>query len=477
MYDLDRTAQSETHTDDLTIGVVGGGSRAWARNLMNDLAGCPHLGGTVRLYDVDRQSAQQNAALGARYDAHPDAVSDWSYVAVDSLAAALDDADFVICSTQDPPSETMKHDLDIPAEYGIYQSVGDTAGPGGCVRALRTVPQYLEIGRAVREHCPDAWVLNFTNPMTVCVRTLYEAYADINAIGICHEVYGVQKHLAALVEEYLEPPEDVRGRDIDLNVKGINHFTWVDEARWNGRDLLPLLDRELAEKEPLPELEPGALEDASYYHDENNVAYDLYRRFGAFAAAGDRHLAEFLPGYLTSEPEVHRWGIRLTPSEHRVEMWPTEERRRQEILDGDREPELEDTGEEMVDIMCALVGLQPVQTNVNVPNRGQCPDLQRGAVVETNALFTADACTPQTAGTLPPQVRSLVERHVTNQETLIEAGVAGDLDLAFQAFRNDPLVSTVDVEQIESMFRDLISAQEEYFTSYDVDGASVMAVQ
>lgn len=475
MYELDRDVRLDTQTDDITIGVVGGGSRAWARNLMNDLAGCPHLNGTVRLYDVDQYSAQQNTALGNRYDEHPGAVSDWTYVAVDTLAEALEDADFVICSTQDPPSETMKYDLDIPAEYGIHQSVGDTIGPGGCIRALRTVPQYLEIGRAVRKHCPDAWVFNFTNPMTVCVRTLYEAYPDINAIGLCHEVYGVQKHIAALVNKYLEPPEKARGRNIDINVKGINHFTWVDEARWNGRDLTPLLDRELAEKEPLPEFEPGELSDASYYHDGNNVAYDLYRRFGAFAAAGDRHLAEFLPGYLTSEPDVHRWGFKLTPSEYRVETWPNEEQRRQAILDGEEELELVDTGEEMVDIMCALAGLEPVRTNVNVPNRGQCPDLQCGAVVETNALITADACKPQTAGKLSPQVRSLVERHVTNQETLVDAGVAGDLDLAFQAFRNDPLVSTIQASEVESLFGDLISAQKEYFGAYDIDAATVLS--
>jgi hypothetical protein len=254
IYDLQTEAAPDDAVTDLTVAVVGGGGRGWTSTLMNDLAQCPSLHGTIRLYDVVYENALENERLWARYDGHPDARSDWTYEAVEDLDAALSGADFVVCSTQ---AETMKHDLDLPAEHGIHQSVGDTVGPGGVLRSMRSVPQYLEIGRAVRDNCPDAWVLNYTNPMTVCTHSLYEAYPDINAIGLCHEVFGTQGHFASLANEYLDLDEEARSDEVDLNVEGINHFTWVDEARYDGRDLLGLPDRELAEKALSPSSSPA----------------------------------------------------------------------------------------------------------------------------------------------------------------------------------------------------------------------------
>ena len=461
--------------DDVAIGFVGGGSRNWAEKLMHALALTDEFGGRVRLYDLDYESARTNAELGRKIQRQDAAVGDWTYEAVESLAAALDGADFVVCSTQDPPAETFVHDLDVPKEYGLYQTVGDTVGPGGTFRALRSIPQYREIAATVRERCPDAWVFNFTNPMTVCTRTLYEEYPDINAVGVCHEVYHVQEWLAGLAEEHLGL-SGASYDEVDVTVKGINHFTWLDEARLRGRDLFEAVDAELATRDP-PSYEPGDMDDLSVYGTNYEITFDLYRRYGVLPAAGDRHLAEFVSWYLDpveAPADVHRWGIRLTPSEYRVESWPEAEREREALLDGDEPIDVAAPNEEMVDLMAALLGRGAVKTNVNVPNRGQCPDLPAGAVVETNALFTADSVTPLAAGPLPDQVRSLVETHVTNQETLIEAGFAGDLDLAFRAFRNEPLV-TLDPSEAESLFADLVAAERDYLTAYDVADADVLS--
>ena len=475
MHTLDGAAPERA--DDVVIGFVGGGSRDWAEKLMHALALTTEFGGTVRLYDLDYEQAQANAELGRTIQAHDDAVGEWTYEAVETLGAALDDADFVVCSTQDPPAETFKHDLDIPKEYGLYQTVGDTVGPGGTFRALRAVPQYREIAAGVREHCPDAWVFNFTNPMTVCTRTLYEEYPEINAIGICHEVYHVQDWLADLAAEHLDVGP-ASYDEVDVTVSGINHFTWIDEARLHGRDLFEAIDAELATRDP-PSYEPGdqSVAEQSVFATNHEVTFDLYRRYGALPAAGDRHLAEFVPWYLdpVEAPEdVHRWGIRLTPSEYRVESWPEAERERQALLEGERDLDIAAPNEEMVEIMKAILGHGALKTNVNLPNRGQAPDLREGAVVETNALVTADSVTPLSAGTLPDQVRSLVETHVTNQETLVEAGFAGDLDLAFRAFRNEPLV-TLDPAETEALFADLVAAERPYLEDYDIEGADVLS--
>ncbi|MEF8851361.1 MAG: glycoside hydrolase family 4 [Haloarculaceae archaeon] len=474
MYSLD--ADRPTDPETATVAVVGGGSRNWGRVLANDLARTGDLAGTVRLYDVDPESARRNVELGERFLDHPDAVGDWTYEAVDSLAAALSGADFVVCSTQDPPGETFVHDLEIPAEYGIQQTVGDTVGPGGAFRALRAIPQYREVAAAVREHCPDAWVLNYTNPMTVCTRTLSEEYPEINAIGLCHEVYHTQGWLADLVERHLgveRPDSDA----IDLDVTGVNHFTWVDRARWNGHDLLELVDAELAERDPGERFAAGdnRVADASVFVDNNEVTLDLYDRFGVLPAAGDRHLVEFVPWYLAVDerPAINRWGIRFTPAEYRADHWDRGRREREALLSGEQAVELEESGEKLVDIMRALAGLGPLKTNVNTVNRGQAPDLPKGAVVETNALVTGDTVTPLTASPLPETVRTHVDRHVSNQETLVEAGFAGDLDLAFEAFCNDPLV-TLDPHDARDLFADLVAAERPYLTDYDLDGASVL---
>jgi alpha-galactosidase len=474
MHDLDG---SVGRSDDVAIGFVGGGSRDWAEKLMHALALTEEFAGSVRLYDLDYESAKTNAKLGRQIQAQDAAVGDWTYEAVETLAAALDGADFVVCSTQDPPAETFANDLDLPQEYGIYQTVGDTVGPGGTFRALRSIPQYREIAAAVREHCPDAWVFNFTNPMTVCTRTLYEEYPDINAVGICHEVYHVQDWLTDLAEEHLGV-EGATYDEVDVTVKGINHFTWIDEARLRGHDLLEAVDAELATRDP-PEYEPGDPEiaDQSVFATNHEITFDLYRRYGILPAAGDRHLAEFVPWYLdpVDEPEdIHRWGIKLTPSEYRVESWPEAEREREALLSGGDPIDVAAPNEEMVDLMTALLGGEAVKSNVNVPNRGQVSGLRDGAVVETNVLFTEDSVTPLTAGSLPDPVRSLVETHVTNQETLIDAGFTGDLDLAFRAFRNEPLV-TLDPADAEALFADLVEAEREYLDDYDVAGADVLS--
>ena len=461
---------------DVKIGYVGGGSQGWAHTLINDLAQCPDIGGEVALYDVHHEPAAKNAELGNRVVTRDDATGDWHFEAYREMDAALDGADFVICSTQDPPAETFKHDLDVPREYGVYQTVGDTVGPGGAFRSLRSIPQYREIAATVREQCPDAWVFNYTNPMTVCTRSLYEEYPEIKAIGLCHEVFGSQRLLAGIAEKYVNEAEDVSASEIDVNVKGINHFTWIDEAHWNGRDLFQYLDAELDERE-VPEFEPGDMDDESYWTNHHNVAFDLYDRFGLLGAAGDRHLAEFVPWYLAvDEPaEVQRWGIRLTPSSARVsgDNDVSGATRTDQYLSGESEFEFRDSGEEAVNLMRALLGIRPLKTHLNFPNRGQCPDLTEGAVVETNAMVTGDTVSPITAGELPPEVRTMVQRTITNQETLVRAGFEGDLDLAFQAFLNEPLV-TIQRDAAAEMFGELVALERDYLDAYDVEGADLL---
>jgi len=475
----DRTDQS--HRRNLKIGYVGGGSTGWAHTFMNDLALEGDLGGEVALYDIDTEAAEHNERFGNWVQSRDAAASDFEYRAYGDLDEALDGADFVLISTRDDLRD-QHADLLLPEEYGIYQTVWDTVGPGGTVRAMRAIPQYRAIARAIREVCPNAWVINYTNPMTVCVRTLYEEFPDVNAIGLCHEVFGVQDFLADLVGEYLDverPPREA----IALNVKGINHFTWVDEAQWNGRDLFDLVDRHVEAETPLPAFEPGDVTDEEHTVNHWHVTLELYRRFGVLPAAADRHLVEFVPWFLSvdSREETHRWGIRPCPTgfrEGEVDAYgdprkQPDRRVSERYMDGEEAFELSPSAEESVDIISALSGGRPLKTNVNTTNIGQVANLPEGAVVETNALVTTDSVTPLTAGPLPRQVQSMVMTHVNNQETLVEAGFEGDIDLAFQAFLNDPLV-TIQPDAARDLFADLVAAYREYLVDWDLETAAVL---
>ncbi len=463
--------------DDVTIAYIGGGSRQWAPNLIQDLAQSP-LDGEVRLYDAVPESAERNARFGNWVDDRPEATADWSYEATDSLPDALAGADIVITSTQYDPAETFVHDLDIPQEYGIHGAVAATIGPGGILRAMRTIPQYREFAAAIREHCPDAWVFNYTNPVHFVTRAMYDEFPEINAIGLCHEVLGTRHRLARYAREELDMDAD--REDVSVNVKGINHFTWVDEARCKGVDLWPVLEDLLESDHAHQRFAPEDLEGESVFTDNWQVSWELFRRFGVLPAAGDRHLIEYATWFMADGVEgLNRWGVRRTGSDYRAKHWtPAESDQTTDVeawLAGEKEFELTDSDETFVDIVLALAGEKTYVTNVNLPNVGQVDGIEEGAVVETNATIRAGEVKPVAAGGFPRPVRSLISGHVNTIETVIEASREGDVDHAFEGFLIDQQIRTLQTDEARELFADLVAAESEYLEDWDLDGSSVLA--
>ena len=152
---------------DVRIAYIGGGSRGWARYLMSDLLLGDKMSGTVVLYDIDVEAAKDNAIIGTKMNQLPDKKSDWNFIVADTLEEALTGVDFVAISILPATFDEMEVDVHWPEKYGMYQSVGDSVGPGGVIRALRTVPMFKAIAEAIKAYCPNAWVVNYTNPMTV----------------------------------------------------------------------------------------------------------------------------------------------------------------------------------------------------------------------------------------------------------------------------------------------------------------------
>lgn len=442
--------------ENLKICYIGGGSRNWAWVLMKDLTFEKEISGEIVLYDIDHEAALANVEIGTMLMANHNP-GQWSFRAESDLEKALTNSDFIFLSILPLDFEEMESDVHEPEKYGIYQSVGDTVGPGGLLRSLRTIPMYQEIATAIKNWSSKAWVLNYTNPMSVCTRTLYEVFPDIKAFGCCHEVFGTQKLLVkAIVWAGLAGDDEINREDIITRVVGINHFTWVDKASWKDIDLFPIFNKYVEAHH-----ETGIEESGDdhwfnkYFISSERVKFDLFRRYGIIAAAGDRHLAEFCPPewYLKSPEQIAEWKFGLTPVSSRISQREELKNKSQAFRDGKEEMIPENSGEEGIKQIKALLGLGNIVTNVNVPNSGQVPDLPIGAVVETNALFSRDSLQPiQTEG-MPNPVRNITMIHALNQEGILEAAIDRDLDKAFKVFLNDMQIHKLSFKDALELFK------------------------
>ncbi|MBR2890535.1 MAG: alpha-glucosidase/alpha-galactosidase [Oscillospiraceae bacterium] len=453
----------------IKIAYIGGGSKQWARVFMSDLAATEGLSGEIALYDIDREAACRNRKIGQRIARDPDTRSVFQYTVSDTLDQALAGADFVIISILPGTFREMRSDVHTPEAYGIWQSVGDTVGPGGILRAMRTVPIYEHFAARIKAVCPDAWVLNLTNPMSILVKTLYDVFPEIKAFGCCHEVFHAQTFLTRVLKEI--KGIDVQRKDIYTDASGINHFTWITEARYGDLDLLALLPEFMDRfyEEGYYEGPGGRFafrEDPFAYG--NKLKLDLYRRYGALAAAGDRHLAEFLPGswYLKDPQTVKDWQFNLTTVDFREAQQAERIAETVEMAEGRKPFVIQRSAEEAADLMKAILGFSTVVSNVNLPNRGQMGQLPLGTVVETNCVFSNGQVRPVTARPLPGAVASLVHRNAMAIETAYAGIKDRDLGVIFQAFADQPLCGSLTLAQAEELFRQMCRNTREYLEPY-----------
>ncbi len=447
---------------DIKLAYIGGGSRGWAWTLMNDLRQTQDICGTVYLYDIDMEAARNNEIIGNKIDG-----DGWSYKAVETIGEALTGADFVIVSILPGTFDEMAFDVHAPEKYGIYQSVGDTAGPGGFIRALRTIPMMREIAAAVRRYCPEAFVINYTNPMAVCIGALYREFPEIKAYGCCHEVFGTQKLLASALRELegIDAPRE----EMIVNVVGVNHFTWFTSAKYQNKDLFKVYDRFIDKYYETGYNKKGIgnwMNDS--FTSNARVRMDLFRRFGYVAAAGDRHLAEFMDNadYLASPACVKEWMFGLTTVDWRKNHLVERLSRSERLLSGEDVWQLKDSGEEGTLQIRALLGLGDMVTNVNVPNRGQISNLPYGTIVETNAAFRNGSVQPVFAGAVPDAIYPLISRAAHENDMILDAGFSLDLGFAFERFASLNMIKTLTAEQKRDLFDTMVKGTEKYLKDF-----------
>ena len=457
----------------IKIAYIGGGSRGWAWILMGDLAKQNKLLGEVCLYDINFEAAKLNVQIANNINALPECANNqWKYYAEDNIDRALKDADFVFISVLPGSFDEMASDLHTPNKYNVWQTVGDTTGPGGILRALRTMPIYEGFANKIAEICPNAWIGNFTNPMAMCTSILTATQPALKTFGLCHEVFGTQDLLATALKE--ETGITARLHEIIVEVTGVNHFTFVTRAMYKNIDLYPIYAR-FVDKYYDTGYDKGPIDDDhwinKYFKSTHRIKFDLFKNYGVIAAAGDRHLAEFCSGgrYLANEATLEAWGSAITPTSWRKEDMEKKMQRQKKMASGEERFDYEfESGESTVSIMAALLGLGDIVANVNVPNIGQISNAPRGIVVETNAAIRANEMSPSSVGCIPDNILGLTENQFSAQKLILESCQTKSVKPAFYALCNDPLVCNVSYADLRTMYAEMLHNTKKYLTMYDL---------
>lgn len=415
----------------MKIAFIGGGSVQWTAKLVADMALTPALqGAELALHDIDAPALDLLGAVCRKLVAQTGAALEIRTTL--ARRECLEAADFVILCVSIGRLEAMRFDLEIPLRHGIRQSVGDTVGPGGLARGLRHIPFAVQVGREMEELCPHAWLLNLTNPLTTICRSVTQA-TKIKTIGLCHEVTGVGSRLA----EILNVPENT----ITMKVAGINHLPVILDMRIGGRNGFEILQAWLEKHGARALVDEHVATIRDVFHDRLAVKLFLFQQLGVLFGAGDRHVAEFFPGFLT---EASGWGaqygVPLTTIEHREDLEAFRRMLLQTFLEGGS-LEWTHSDEQLAPLMAALAGGPPGEFIVNVPNRGQINGLPEGAVVECLACVDARGVQPYAVGALPTAAQAVLAGHVARQELIVQAALEDAPQAALAALATDPLVS------------------------------------
>ena len=420
------------------IVIIGAGSH-FTPGLLGDFAGAEELAGsTVVLHDIEAAGMEIMTKLGRRMvkekgvDLHIESTLD--------RREALTDADFVISTIRVGGLDAHRKDIEIPLKYDIYQGVGDTVGAGGLSVALRHIPVTIEFCRDMEELCPDAWLFNFTNPMTAVCRAARKV-TDIKIVGLCHGIFGTRRFLA----DYL----GVQINDFHVQAAGINHFTWIYDMRHNGEDAYPLLREKYAEVGP--KTQP--------------VSFQLFEIYGLYPSPGDRHVAEFLPFYHRKEADGGaKYGLHLRNVDamegSKDEYWA----RLSAQADGTQPLNDYGSGEEVKGIITALLEDKNSIHVVNVPNRGAIPHLPDIAVVEVTAMVGAGGMKSICVDELPQGITAMLQTRIAQQELTVDAALTGDKNLALQALLADPM--TRAVEDAKKLIDELLEAHAEHLPQF-----------
>ncbi|SMC97066.1 alpha-galactosidase [Lentzea albidocapillata] len=415
----------------VTIAFVGAGSVEFTRQLLRDVLSFPELADvTISLHDIDAERLEVAAALAR--------LAGGAHVRTSlSRREALEGADVVVNMVAIGGHAATLTDFDVPESFGLRQTIGDTLGIGGIFRGLRTFPFLDGLAADVLAVCPDAWLLNYTNPMAMNIQYLTTVAPWLKVAGLCHSVHWTIHDLSALVGV----PHD----EVDFLSAGVNHQAWILRWQHEGRDLYPALDAAIAG-------DPGLA---------RRVRVDLYRRFGFYPTETSEHSSEYVPWYLRHQSEVER--LRLPVRDYATisaENVATYEKTRAALAAGDAPPTLSDDAVEYAPQMIhSLVTGQRRTIQVNVANHGLISNLPEGAAVEVPATLDRLGVHPHRVGALPRQLAALNRSFLNVVDLTVAAAVEGDPRHVRHAALCDPATAAaLTVTQIDDLVTAMTAA-------------------
>ena len=430
----------------MKITFMGAGSTVFLKNVLGDTMLTPALwDAEFALYDIDAQRLKDSAMVinAMNHSLNQDRAKVVSYLGVENRKEALRNADFVICAIQVGGYEPCTViDFEIPKKYGLRQTIGDTLGIGGIFRALRTIPVIRDFARDMEEVCPNAWLLNYANPMAMLTGYV-QRYTGAKTIGLCHSVQVCVSHLLGNLD--MQEYEN----DHIAQIAGINHMAWLLKLTdRQGRDLYPEVRRRAKER------------NAREKHGDM-VRFDYIDKFGYYCTESSEHNAEYNPFYIKAGRDdlIEKFNIPLDEYPRRcinqIKDWET---RRESLLAGEG-LEHQRSREYASRIMEAMVTDIPYTIGGNVINNGVISNLPREACVEVPCVVNASGITPCYVGDLPLQLAAMNSSNIYPQLLTIEAAHTGKRDLIYQAAMMDPHTGAqLSTDEIVAMCDDLIAA-------------------
>jgi alpha-galactosidase len=453
------------------IAFIGAGSTVFAKNLLGDILGFPELAGsTISLHDIDEERLRTTETVAHKIatllDAHP------AIEATTDRRAALDGADYAISMFQVAgyqPGTVI--DFEIPKKYGLRQTIGDTLGIGGIMRALRTIPVLLDMCRDMEELCPAVTFLNYVNPMAMNCWAISRA-SKIRVVGLCHSVQGTARQLAQNIGVPLG--------EINYLAAGINHLAFFLKFERDGEDLYPLI-RQVVEEGRVP--------------DWDRVRYEMLTRLGYFVTESSEHFAEYVPWFIKRDrPDlIERFNIPLDEYIYRcqaqIKAWEFLQDRLED-LDAPSDKSLREvlstvpvmpliaehivhafenrdrvtpSGEYAPLIIHSVETGEPRVVYGNVPNRGLIDNLPQDCIVEVPCAVDRNGVQPTRVGSLPPHLAALIQTNVNVQALTVEAALTGQREHIYHAAMLDPhTAAELALDQIWNLVDDLIEAHGDW---------------
>jgi alpha-galactosidase len=417
------------------VTLIGAGSVEFTRIIVADLVAFPELADlTISLHDIDEERLQTAEALVRQLDKQ--AGSRLKIEAHADRRAALDGADFVVNEIQVGGFDATLRDFEIPAKYGLRQTIADTLGVGGIFRGLRTIPVIVSIADDMAEVCPEALLLNYANPMAMLVWGVLDGARFDNIVGLCHSVQNTHEELAAIVGV----PHD----EIDYLTAGLNHQAFVLRFERDGESLYPLLDRAI-------EQDPDGL--------ARRVRVELYRQFGHFPTESSEHSAEYVPWFMGHDDQIERYRVPVDEYIRRSEENLAEYEDTKRALAEGRDLSLEGENELAPRYIHSIVTDTPRIEYGNVRNDGLIDDLPDGCCVEVPCKIDKNGVQPIAVGSLPTQCAALNRTFLNVVELTVRAALEGNRDHVYRAVLLDPNAgATLTIEQAHQMVDELIEA-------------------